>query len=108
MATQRCARCGNSQCICKPWCQSRQCGCPQHVETGCAGPLSLTGQANIGDRECCSGMKKCITDDGAFAWCSSTGKCPGEFEISDYYPIITIPTNREGYEESNYPMMGIL
>jgi hypothetical protein len=88
---------------------SRRCGCWQYVDTGengCVGPLALTGQANIGDRECCNGLRKCRTDDGVFAWCSSTGDCPGEFKISDYYPIITIPNNREGYEDNL--MMGIL
>jgi hypothetical protein len=90
---------------------SRRCGCWQYVDTGengCAGPLALTGQVNIGDRACCNGLRKCHTDDGAFSWCSSTGDCPGEFEVSDYYPIVTIKKNREGYEDVNYQMIGVL
>lgn len=63
---------------CCSWCQQGQCNCSQFNERHCAGPYQLTGEDQIGDRECCNGLKKCSDPAGLKQWCSTTGKCPDD------------------------------
>ena len=89
MSVRSCAKCGSNPCICRPWCpERRQCLCSQHVENQCAGPLAYTGEDDIGDRPCCSNLKKCVDKSGLRQWCSHTGKCPsGHIPAMGYPPM---------------------
>lgn len=87
MSVQPCPKCGQSPCMCRPWCPSKwQCLCDQHNQYHCAGPLIYTGEDNIGDRPCCMDLKKCTDPSGLRQWCSHTGKCPGEGVEQGYPP----------------------
>ena len=86
MSVRPCPKCGNTPCICRPFCpEQKQCLCSQHRESHCAGPLIYTGEDDIGNRSCCQNLKKCSDASGLRQWCSNTGKCPGEGTL-DYPP----------------------
>jgi len=82
MSMRKCPKCGIAPCMCgianSIWCPGKkQCVCTQHLNYNCAGPVIYTGEDNIGNRPCCSGLKKCMDNYGN-QWCSHTGKCGNE------------------------------
>lgn len=115
MATMSCPKCGDKPCMCsRQWCQEQQCGVPPFNPHHCAGPYALTGESRIGDRPCCANLKKCHDEYNIHQWCSSTGKCPGEFKPGYAFPpapdpfreysAIIVPKSQKNQTCENFPL----
>lgn len=105
----QCVQCGRCPCVCMSWCPSRQLGCcnQENSSKQCAGPVHLTGQIDIGSRQCCNGAgKKYTALNGLLNYCSlNDGKeFPGgkpvlsSFGDSNYADIL-VPLNPNQYNK---------